>query len=159
MRKLTLRKKKALQITSANEMDHNLLSKRTISKNHGKTEEASLHESTNQVVELLKFRSLERASSPLILRSEAKNERRDKYTRPWIWANLDWEGSLTIETSSTSSSESWESEEYYEYIPPIEEDEDPTDEEKNEMIKKWLFKSELDLNKRKVNEMPGLNRT
>ena len=60
--------------------------------------------------------------------------------------NLDWEGSLTDISNSTSSAESSESEEYYEYIPPIEHDEDPSDDEKTEMIMKWLSYSDIDLN-------------
>ena len=45
-----------------------------------------------------------------------------------------------------TSAESSESEEYYEYIPPIEHDEDPSDNEKTEMIMKWLSNSDVDLN-------------
>ena len=147
MRKLKLTKKKELKINPMEEMNSTLLSKRVrISRNLEKSEEVvSLNESMQLLrdVELRNFRSLERTSTPLELKSEAQKERRDKHTRSWIWANLDWEESLTIETSSTSSSESWESEEYYEYIPPIEDDEDPTDEERVEMIKKWLLKSDI----------------
>ena len=100
---------------------------------------------------LLNFKPLETTESgnfELNTESQMGSQRtkQDKSTRSWTWANLDWEGSLTDTSNSTSSAESSESEEYYEYIPPIECDEDPSDDEKTEMIIKWLSNSNLDLN-------------
>ena len=151
MKKLKITSKRELKINHTDQINNNMLSKRIICRSQEKTEEVlSLDENTlHRVppVELLNFKSLEATSQPLKSRSEVQENKRDKHTRSWMWVNLDWEGSLTIETSSTSSSELWESQEYYEYIPPIEDDEDPTEDEKIEMIKKWLFKSETNLNK------------
>ena len=104
-------------------------------------------DSTRGAVVLVNFKRLETTESDTFeLRTESQRVKRDKSTRSWTWANLDWEGSLTDESSSTSSAESSESGEYYEYIPPIEYDEDPSDDEKTEMIMKWFSNSDIDLN-------------
>ena len=103
---------------------------------------------------LLNFKTLEKTKSDtpeLHVRTESQRMKQDKSTRSWTWANLDWEGSLTDESSSTSSAESSESEEFYEYIPPIEYDEDPSDDEKTEMIMKWLSNSDINLFESSIN--------
>ena len=146
--KLKITRKKDHTTTNTDETNNNVKSKENSFEIGEKAEQTvSMDEnSLHGIVVLVNFKPLERTEQDTFgLRTESQRVKRNKSTRSWIWANLDWEGSLTDESSSTNSAESSESEEYYEYIPPIEYDEDPSDKEKTEMIVKWLSTSNVDL--------------
>ena len=148
--KLTITRKKDLTTTRTDETSNNIPS---YAQHRGTIEVRKKQavpvddNSLRGVVALLKYKTLKNSESEIFeFRTGSHIIKPDKSTRSWTWVNLDWEGSLTDESSSTSSAESSESEEYYEYIPPIEYDDDPSDDEKTEMIMKWLSYSDIDLN-------------
>ena len=56
------------------------------------------------VVALFNFKPLKTTESQTFeLRTESQIFKRDKSTRSWTWANLDWEGSLTADESSSTN--------------------------------------------------------
>ena len=146
--KLKITRNKEPKLSCTKEINSNILPRKNSYKIEVQAKQAVAMEdnSLHRVVLLVNFKPLERTEQDTFELTESQRVKRDRTTRSWTWANLDWEGSLTAdESSSTSSAESSESEEYYEYIPPIEHDEDPSDDEKTEMIMKWLWNSNIDL--------------
>ena len=96
--KVKITRKKDLTTSHTDETNSNVHSIENSCKVRAKIEQTiSMDEnSLRGVALLLNFKPLETTESGnFVLKTESQRTKRDKSTRSWTWANLDWEGSLT----------------------------------------------------------------